>query len=269
MHAPKRLRALAALCLPSALIPLASTASAQSFPSSCSPTPGATHECSGLHWTTYRYHPMACNCAPEAADVGSAVNEVLQVDGWNASVCPYSISAIGWKTDPAQGVGSDCSYNTLGLPLYNWGVEQANLFLHQLVETHGPPTCSIVTSTVWAFASRAREFMCPDQGPGWTWAGAYCYRSALFDRFANNGDCPSGCPRGNPVNPATGNKYERQVDYVGNGPFAMRIERFYNSLMRIPNDPGSVFYPTAYFQSLGELGAVQGGFNRNGVSWRH
>ena len=80
MHAPGWVRAHVVLCLLSSWVYLASSASAQSFPSSCLPAPGATRECTGLHWTAYRYHPMACNYAPDTGDVGTAVNEVLQVE---------------------------------------------------------------------------------------------------------------------------------------------------------------------------------------------
>jgi len=38
------------------------------------------------------------------------------------------------------------------------------------------------------------------------------------------------CGVGNPCDPATGNKYLSDVDYVGSGPFPLIFERFYNSL---------------------------------------
>lgn len=40
---------------------------------------------------------------------------------------------------------------------------------------------------------------------------------------------PQACV-GNPCDPATGNKYEVEVDYVGSGPFPLRFVRYYNSL---------------------------------------
>ena len=39
---------------------------------------------------------------------------------------------------------------------------------------------------------------------------------------------PSPC-QGNPVNSATGNKFEEEVDYVGRGAFPLRFARYYNS----------------------------------------
>ena len=44
------------------------------------------------------------------------------------------------------------------------------------------------------------------------------------------------CEVGNPCNPANGNKYQVEVDYVGAGPFPLRFERRYNSLDWVPTD---------------------------------
>jgi YD repeat-containing protein len=38
----------------------------------------------------------------------------------------------------------------------------------------------------------------------------------------------NGCPVGNPVNPANGNKYQKETDYAGSGLFPLRLERYYN-----------------------------------------
>jgi YD repeat-containing protein len=44
------------------------------------------------------------------------------------------------------------------------------------------------------------------------------------------------CPAGNPCNPATGNKYQVEVDYRGSGAFPLHLQRYYNSqLMRFTN----------------------------------
>ena len=37
------------------------------------------------------------------------------------------------------------------------------------------------------------------------------------------------CKVGNPINPATGNKFQKEIDYVGSGPFPIRWIRYYNS----------------------------------------
>src|SRR5262249_62149937 len=41
-----------------------------------------------------------------------------------------------------------------------------------------------------------------------------------------------GCELGNPCDPATGNKIQVEVDYVGSGPFPLRFARTYNWLSK-------------------------------------
>lgn len=43
------------------------------------------------------------------------------------------------------------------------------------------------------------------------------------------GDPACGIGVGNPINVATGNKFQREEDYVGTGPFPLRLTRYYNS----------------------------------------
>ena len=40
---------------------------------------------------------------------------------------------------------------------------------------------------------------------------------------------PGMCPLGNPINPATGNKFQEEVDWRGTGPFPLEFVRYYNS----------------------------------------
>lgn len=48
------------------------------------------------------------------------------------------------------------------------------------------------------------------------------------------------CPRcGNPVNPAIGNKFAREADYLGAGAFPLKLERWYNSASIEPSDTGT------------------------------
>ena len=44
----------------------------------------------------------------------------------------------------------------------------------------------------------------------------------------NTGECPM-CKVGNPINPSTGNKFQKETDYVGASPFPIRWVRYYNS----------------------------------------
>lgn len=42
--------------------------------------------------------------------------------------------------------------------------------------------------------------------------------------------CCDGKNEGNPVNPAIGNKFQEEIDYVGSGAFPLKLVRYYNSL---------------------------------------
>ncbi|WP_306580701.1 DUF6531 domain-containing protein, partial [Dokdonella sp.] len=43
-------------------------------------------------------------------------------------------------------------------------------------------------------------------------------------------ECCGACPNGsNPIHGASGNKHQREVDFVGSGPFPLRLERSYDS----------------------------------------
>jgi YD repeat-containing protein len=46
----------------------------------------------------------------------------------------------------------------------------------------------------------------------------------------NHGDqCPGGLQVSNPINAGTGNKYQRESDYTGSGPFPLGLVRYFNS----------------------------------------
>jgi len=71
---------------------------------------------------------------------------------------------------------------------------------------------------------------------GFTLVGALCLANGGPDPDkGNGGPCP---PCGNPVGPANGNKFERELDYTGSGPFPLRWERTYNSIRVLK--PGSM-----------------------------
>jgi len=55
------------------------------------------------------------------------------------------------------------------------------------------------------------------------------------------------CGRGNPVNPAAGNKYQKETDYKGSRPFPLEVSRAYNSISgswrffpEIRHEPGTI-----------------------------
>ncbi len=59
--------------------------------------------------------------------------------------------------------------------------------------------------------------------------GLYCLTS-LYANVLNAGVPRSGC-EGNPCNPSNGSKLEIATDYVGAGPFPLKFERYFNSLI--------------------------------------
>lgn len=73
---------------------------------------------------------------------------------------------------------------------------------------------------------------CPPADPPYLILGrGFCHRTVTtLDPDKGVGDCPVGtCAVSNPINPANGNKYQREVDYTGNGLHPLAMERFYNS----------------------------------------
>lgn len=55
---------------------------------------------------------------------------------------------------------------------------------------------------------------------------------------ANNGP-PQFCPTGNPINQATGNKFQIETDFVGSGPFPLELTRVYNAGLVSPSSTTS------------------------------
>jgi len=70
---------------------------------------------------------------------------------------------------------------------------------------------------------RVTRLWCAD---GYTRVGAACVPSGeiLAKSVGQGRQC-----RGNPCDPGSGNKYERELDYRGSGPFPLEFERAYNS----------------------------------------
>jgi len=71
-----------------------------------------------------------------------------------------------------------------------------------------------------------------DTNPGRCWddqVGSYVACPGGIDPGTNLGPPPPKVCAGNPVNLATGNKYQKELDYRGNGPFPLEVSRVYNS----------------------------------------
>jgi YD repeat-containing protein len=106
--------------------------------------------------------------------------------------------------------------------------------------------------------------LCPDNSLARTddpALGPYCARAG-FDPHKNMGDCPT-CKVGNPINPGSGNKFQRETDYVGTGLFPLRFERFFNSdksgNAAIADRSGlTLFWSHSYYRRLTFGGPVGG-----------
>lgn len=206
-----------------------STAVAQTLPSICKPNSGGTRDCVAVSPSPWEFN--ICNSTASddfEAKLGAwkAANEAY----W--TYCPGAIyEAYGWAspsapvTNPSGGCGGEVStYPTMSNTL---GFELSNV---HLVRVGGPIAYSCTQSHLPAYlkiqVKRTRSTECPR---GYDWQGTYCWLTDL-DVAKNLGEqCPS-C--GNPIAPGTGNKFQKETDYVGAGPYPIRFERYYNSLQR-------------------------------------
>lgn len=64
---------------------------------------------------------------------------------------------------------------------------------------------------------------------GYSLSGSVCVQSGAVVADANRGRTSAQCNGSNPINGATGNKFQQETDYVGAGAFPLRLDRFYNS----------------------------------------
>lgn len=60
----------------------------------------------------------------------------------------------------------------------------------------------------------------------------YCMR---YCADASRQSCPSDTREGNPINVADGSKIDNEVDFQTTGSYPLKIERFYNSAVKMPN----------------------------------
>ena len=70
--------------------------------------------------------------------------------------------------------------------------------------------------------------------PGFAQSGSDCVRASVGDPDKNKG--MPNCCEGNPINATVGNKFQKEVDYIGTGPFPLVWIRSYNSF---GNKPGT------------------------------
>lgn len=205
------------------------------------------------------------------------------------SLGPYTseadvISAIrqSFSMDSGCGTTGETVADILPGP-YQWedtygGIKIRDYWRYSLTRIQQPPNCDqpvdIYFDYVWT-----RQLSCPDGFEKTTDSSnseGTCFRtSARPDKGKNLGACvppsvspapgapdePDACPfAGNPINVATQNKFQAEIDYVGAGSFPLTFVRYYNSQASTPEAaaPAGVrdsnyFGPgwsAMYFQSL-------------------
>jgi len=141
---------------------------------------------------------------------------------------------------PVQATGTIYTYNGGGgNPAYErsspWAVCQASLGdTQRQAELQFPTACTINTCVSCTETScTAIRFgpsfqQCPPD-PSIFQQSVGISRTAVQPEVARNSCTPPFCATGNPINQATGNKYQIEIDYTGEGAFPLVFARFYNS----------------------------------------
>ena len=244
-------------------------------PGACKPSPGATRECESPLPGPWTYHNNTCSSSPVRNTEAASLADHIATDHSGSTVCNLVTTPNGWRT--TTGTVSTCGGSGTW-PTFNFGLEAGNAskytFNWEHCSTHQPQ------QQIWHAVIRGRSMPCPS---GYTASGTgYCYldiTQGSFDRAKNLGEPEACC--GNPINLATGNKFQKEVDYEGSGAFPLRFVRYYNSTMRMANNDGGHYGVGSYATSYGNL-AVAGlasadaepGFNAIGLdlvgaNWRH
>ncbi len=266
--------------------------SAQTVPSSCNPTPGAYTDCSPLLLTPYTYlgnhsNLISQRVAENDFEIGVGIPGACEASdtwlgqGWVPDSVPPTYCAGG-------GCGSGFTNFTLfggggdeEFPVYfGDGREASNWYLYQYGGPNNPPSCNNGASNptfLLGTVRRDRNSYCP---AGFYFYGNYCAAHPSYLDVMKNLGAP--CPAcGNPIGIATGNKFERELDYQGAGDFPLKLERFYNSLA-YNNGESSQYGFYGYVASFGEQGLYSLSYNESdnpfwsnvglnavGQGWRH
>ena len=199
----------------------------------------------------WEYTATNCSWASVWPPVEAPNHHVL--DAWLASVAAhpayqcssapapgtYSLKFDWAETEGERSVPSSCASS---YDYWTWrreattGWEKENWMVLTLSHKSGS-TLPCNDSEASIYIKRSRGPTCP---PGWDvgfWKCTRNYTTPSVEKAVGPPNCGNGgtC---NPINPATGNKYRREVDYVGAGPFPLRFERHWNSSL-----VGELFMP--------------------------
>lgn len=203
---------------------------------------GGTAECTGPQVGPYEYVLGASGYTVGPVSSEAAAIAVLEHDLQAIPVCSISIYNPAWQPLPPGGSGTFyVGADWFAVTVTSFGVETIQR-KHSLVAsgTWGtiafPPVCGINYSYSYE-VYRGRTVACPYgyQGNMWTPGPngyGYCWRTAApwLKPTKNLGRCPQcDLSVANPVNVATGNKYQQERDYVGAGAFPLEYVRRYNS----------------------------------------
>lgn len=227
------------------------TAAAQSYPEDCKPNPGGTLDCTSKVPGPYSFLG-GCQAYGYYRSESAAFAAYMSLAYPNLGSCPVTqFDNQGWLPwTPRRHSGSFKFACPPGLgsyfPTVVNGFETANYQLHTVVYATNPPACTDPRPPLdVASVKRERHIYCTR---GWTAFGTVCYRNTL-DPVKNAGP---PCPRcGNPINPGTGNKYEKETDYVGPGIYPLTFVRHYNSARRIKDRDQTHFSEINFFDQFG------------------
>jgi YD repeat-containing protein len=193
-------------------------------------------------------------------------------DAYGSAQCPVVVQGSNWSSGGYyQG---PCASGTA--PAITYGVETSNAKISSVIEYNPTGLCNNPSTFNLAFLGRERVLNCPAgyiSAVGYCWAGS----AAMNNGLSAGKNCPT-C--GNPVSPASGNKYEEEVDYLGGGSFPLRFTRYYNSIMRLANNQNTFVSNSHYSNQLGNGAYVRiatlnpgnwgpAALDAIGANWRH
>lgn len=245
---------------------------AASWPDWCAQN-GGEFQCQAPILTEWRYGhlmcqyqlgcdgQMPCTDNSEACQMRQIYCEVHRESNCSESIVPGAwYTAGGPSHAPGCGIYTDMSQ----WPIKQMGVEVTNakpVALSETYSTHDTPACAS-TSSGQTHITRDRNFVCPygmetfflpDSEDG----EFICY---AYDRLHIGCNGGQSCPSvGNPLNPATGNKHQREHDLVANG--LLKFERFYNSA-------GEAGFHYSTLESLSYIAGAPW-LSNMGAMWRH
>ncbi len=236
---------------------LSSTAIAQTCP--------VTAVCTAPQVSAYTYQVSnGYGATARASTEAAAIQAYETLD--SANTCSFSLTDMRppWQPTPAghgnqqNGNYSDALFGANG-QFWSMGwtlsteVQQTviPLRINKVFPAQGYYACT-GTTQYGAYVSRSREVGCPvgfvSNGTSTTPHNAYCYRDKVARDPAKN--LGNQCPlEANPVNVATGNKFQAETDFES-GSSPLKFVRYYNSFLTDYNH-----------QSLGPLSTL-------GPSWR-